>query len=140
MLQYTIGKHKKDYHIMLFSVFWAYRTSTKTTIDITSFQLVYGLEATLPIECEIPSLKLVIGLLSNTSPEEEWLLYLKRLDEAYRIVTMVIKAQKNELKPILIKLFLHKLLLKVTWSFCMIKPTISWELVSSNLCGMGHIL
>jgi hypothetical protein len=36
------------------------------------------------IECEIPSLKLVVELLPNTSAEEEHLLYLMQLDETHR--------------------------------------------------------
>ena len=56
---------------MLFLAFWSYRTLVKNTTGFTPFQLVYGLEATLSIECEIPSLKLVVELLSDTSPEEE---------------------------------------------------------------------
>ena len=53
----------------------------KDATGFTPFQLIYGLEATLPIECEIPSLKLAVELLLNTSPEEEHLIYLKRLEE-----------------------------------------------------------
>ena len=83
---------------MLFSALWAYRTSTKSATGFTPFQLVYGLEATLPIECEIPSLKLAVELLPNTSPEEEGLLYLERLDETRRLPTLVIKAQKKQVK------------------------------------------
>jgi transposase InsO family protein len=64
MLQWMVGKHKSNWHLMLFSTLWAYRTSAKTATGFTPFQLVYGLEAVLPIECEIPSLKLAI----ETSP------------------------------------------------------------------------
>ena len=53
----------------------------KDAIGFTLFQLVYGLEATLSIECEIPSLKLAVELLPNTTSVEERLLYLERLDE-----------------------------------------------------------
>jgi predicted RNA polymerase sigma factor len=56
------------------------------------------LEAILPIECEIPSLKLVVELLPNTSVEEECLLYLMRLDETRRNATLVIEAQKRRVK------------------------------------------
>ena len=83
---------------MLFSALWAYRTSVKIAIGFTPFQLVYGLEATLPIECEIPSLKLVVELLSKTSLEEEHLLYLERLDETRRLAALVIEAQKKQVK------------------------------------------
>ena len=76
---------------MLFLALWAYQTSVKDATRFTPFQLVYGLEATLPIECEIPSLKLAVELLPNTSPEEECLLYLERLDETHRFVALVIE-------------------------------------------------
>jgi len=42
---------------------------------------VYGWEAVLPIECEIPSLKLAVKLLPNTSVEEELFLHLTQLYE-----------------------------------------------------------
>src|ERR1700733_12363691 len=77
MLQRTVGMHKSNWHLMLFSVLWAYRTSVKDATSFTPFQLVYGLEATLPIECEIPSLKLVVELLPKTNPIEEQLLCLE---------------------------------------------------------------
>ena len=51
MLQRMVGKHKSNWHVQLFSALWAYQTSTKTTTGFTHFQLVYGLEVVLPIEC-----------------------------------------------------------------------------------------
>ena len=77
MLQRLIGIHKSNWHLMLFSALWAYQTSVKSATGFTPFQLVYGLEATILIECEIPSLKLDIELLPNTIPEEECLLFYK---------------------------------------------------------------
>eukprot|EP00253_Pinus_taeda_P009088 PITA_09088 len=98
MLQCTVGKNRKYWHLMLFSTLWAYQTFAKTATTFNLFQLVYSLEATLPIECEIPSLKLAIELILNTSPEEEHLLYLERLDETCRIAAMVIEDQKKRVK------------------------------------------
>jgi hypothetical protein len=66
---------------MLYSALWAYRTSIKTTTGFSPFQLVYGLEAVFPIECQIPSLKLAVQLLLDTSPLEERLVHLEHLDE-----------------------------------------------------------
>jgi hypothetical protein len=59
---------------------------------------VYGIEVVLPIECDIPSLKLAIELLPNTSTKEECLLYLMQLDETHHDTTLVIEAQKNHVK------------------------------------------
>eukprot|EP00253_Pinus_taeda_P004997 PITA_04997 len=92
MLQRTIGMHKSNWHLMLFSALWAYRTLVKDATGFTPFQLVYGLDATLPIECEIPSLKIAVKLLLNTTPVEECLLYLEWLDETHRLASLVIEA------------------------------------------------
>jgi hypothetical protein len=70
MLQQMIGIHKTSWHTRLFSALWAYRTSVKYATGFTPFRLFYGVEAILPIECEIPSLNLAVELLPNTSAEE----------------------------------------------------------------------
>jgi hypothetical protein len=53
-------------------------------MGFTPFQLIYGLEVVLPIECEIPSLRLIVELLPHTTEEEQCLLYLSHLDEIHR--------------------------------------------------------
>eukprot|EP00253_Pinus_taeda_P011583 PITA_11583 len=81
MIQRIIGIHRSNWHNMLFSALRAYRTSVKTSTGFTPFQLVYVLEVVLPIECEIPSLRMAIELLPTTSEEERCLLYLAQLYE-----------------------------------------------------------
>jgi hypothetical protein len=98
MLRRMIGIHKTSWHTMLFSTLWAYRTSVKSATGFTPFRLVYGLESILPIEFEIPSLKLVVELLPNTSAKEKRLLYLMRLDETQCNATLVIESQKKCVK------------------------------------------
>ena len=46
----------KDWHEKLPFTLLAYRTSVRTSTGATPFFLVYGMEAVLPIEVEIPSL------------------------------------------------------------------------------------
>jgi len=53
MLQQMIGVHKRNWHFILYSAFWAYRTSITNAAEFTPFQLMYGMEAILPIQCEI---------------------------------------------------------------------------------------
>jgi hypothetical protein len=84
MLQCTVNKHKTNWHHMLFSALWAYRTTVKTATGFTPFHLVHGVEATLPIECEIPTLRTAIELLPDTAPMEQRLLNLESLDEDRR--------------------------------------------------------
>jgi hypothetical protein len=66
---------------MLFSTLWAYRTTIKTTTGFTPFHLIHGIEATLPIEYEIPILHTSIELLPDIDPMEQHLLTLDSLDE-----------------------------------------------------------
>jgi hypothetical protein len=66
IIQRMVGEKKTSCHLQLFSTLWAYRTSVKTASGFTPFKLVYGIEVALPIECEIPSLKLIVELLPHT--------------------------------------------------------------------------
>ena len=98
MIRRIIGIHSSNWHNMLFSVLWAYRTSVKTSTGFTPFQLVYGSEVVLPIECEIPSLQIAIELLPATSEEEKHLFYLAQLDENQRDVALAIKTHAKWIK------------------------------------------
>ena len=62
------------------------------------FQLVYSLEASLPIQCEISSLKLAIDLLLETSEEEARFLELIHLDETYCDAALGNEAHKKRVK------------------------------------------
>eukprot|EP00253_Pinus_taeda_P024634 PITA_24634 len=98
ILQWIIDKNQSNWHVMLYSALWAYRTSVKTATGFTPFQLVYGMESIFPIECEIPSLKLVVELLPETSSLKERLLHLEHLDEQHRDVATMNEAHKKRVK------------------------------------------
>jgi hypothetical protein len=83
---------------MLFSTLWAYRTFVKSATGFSPFHLVNGIESILSIECEIPSLKIIVELLPNTSAEEECLVYLMKLDETRREATLIIETHKKRVK------------------------------------------
>lgn len=83
---------------MLFPTLSAFKTSVKTTIGFTPFQLVYEIEAILLIECEIPSLKFAIELFLNTIELEKCLIYLKKLDETHRDAFAANEAHKQHVK------------------------------------------
>jgi hypothetical protein len=98
ILQRTINSTKLNWHLMLYSKLWAYRTSVNTATGFSPFQLIYGLDAVLPIECQIPSLKLALQLLPDTSPLEEWLVYLEQLNEQCCDVALTNEAHKHKVK------------------------------------------
>ena len=98
MVQWILGTHKWNWHLKLFLALWAYQTSIKNATGFTPFQLVYGLDEVLPIECEIPSLQLTIELFPNTFDEEEWFLYFAKLDENHHDVAISNEAHKRWIK------------------------------------------
>jgi len=59
----------KDWHEMLPFALHGYRTSVRTSMGATPFSLVYGMEAVLPFEVKIPSLKV---LMETKLEEAEW--------------------------------------------------------------------
>ena len=70
----------------------------KTATRFTPFQLVYGIEAMLPIECEIPLLKLTMECLPHTFVEEEQFMYLTKLYETHRDVSLVNETYQKRMK------------------------------------------
>ncbi|XP_057962380.1 uncharacterized protein LOC131153952 [Malania oleifera] len=55
----------RDWHDKLPFTLMAYKTTTRTSTGATPFSLVYGMEAVVPVEVEIPSLRVL--------KEVEWL-------------------------------------------------------------------
>ena len=56
------------------------------------------MESIFPVECEIPSLKLAIELLPDTSTLEECLVHLEQLDEQRRDALMDLEVNKHRVK------------------------------------------
>ena len=98
ILKRTIDAAHSNWHIMLYPSLWEYETNVKTTTGFSPFQLVHGVEAVTPVECEIPSLKISIHVLSNTKELEECLVHLEHLDEQHRDALTFNQAHKNRVK------------------------------------------
>ena len=59
----------KDWHEMLPFTLHGYRTSVRTSTGATPFSLVYGMEVVLPVEVEIPSMRV---LMEAKLTDAEW--------------------------------------------------------------------
>ena len=66
----------KEWHEMLPFALHGYRTTACTSIGVTPYSLVYGMEVVLPIEVKIPSLRIMKDAGLN---EEDWI--QTRLDQ-----------------------------------------------------------
>ena len=82
ILQNTIKEFGQDRHLQLNSALWAYRTSIHAPTGATPYSLVYGVEAILPIEIEIPSLRVSLqGIVDDENYRVSKLHELEMLDE-----------------------------------------------------------
>nr|XP_016464104.1 PREDICTED: protein NYNRIN-like [Nicotiana tabacum] len=60
LLKKVVSKSKRYWHEWMEEALWAYRTTYRTPTQATHYSLVNGVEAVLPLERQIPSLRLVI--------------------------------------------------------------------------------
>ena len=67
-------------------------------MGFSPFQLVHGVEVVTPVECEIPSLKIVIHVLPDMTELEECLVHLEHLDEQRRDALTANQSHKNRVK------------------------------------------
>ena len=83
---------------MLYPHLWAYRTVIKTATSFSPYQLVHGVDSVLPVEYKIPSLKLVVEHLPDTSALEESLVHIEQLDEQCRDALVALEVNKHRVK------------------------------------------
>ena len=82
ILKKVVNRSKKDWHDRIGEALWAYRTTFRTMTQVTPYSLVYGVEVVLPLECQIPSLRIAIQEgLSNEDNVRLRLEELEALDE-----------------------------------------------------------
>ncbi|KAL0445112.1 UNVERIFIED_CONTAM: hypothetical protein Slati_2233900 [Sesamum latifolium] len=60
VLKKVVAKSKRDWHERIGEALWAYRTTVRMPTQSTPYALVYGVEAVLPLEQQIPSLRIAI--------------------------------------------------------------------------------
>ncbi|KAA0062673.1 uncharacterized protein E6C27_scaffold79G001930 [Cucumis melo var. makuwa] len=60
LLKKIVSKSKRDWQERVGEALWAYRTTYRTSTKVTPYSLVYGVEVVLPLEIEIPSLRMVV--------------------------------------------------------------------------------
>ena len=88
---------------------WAYRTMYKLTTGFTPFQLTFGLEAVLPIEIQIPLLRLALQHdLDDAESLTKRLLSLEKLDKCHcralrknELIQAQCKLQHDKLKNLI---------------------------------------
>ena len=81
-LSKLVDTNKRKWDVRVLEVLWAYRTTHKISLGFTLFQLVYGVEAILPIELEITSLRTSFSRMCNKEETHaQRLVQLETLEE-----------------------------------------------------------
>lgn len=101
ILRKTVHDNKRDWDAKLNAALWAYRTTFKVTTKQTPFALVYGVEAILPIEIEIPSLRIAINDRWPVSKSiHDRVLMLEGLNETRRFSAQHIETAQRRKKAV----------------------------------------
>ena len=60
ILRKIVNENRMDWDTKLHNALWAYRTVYKTSIQTTLFRLPFGLEVVMPLEFQIPNLRIQV--------------------------------------------------------------------------------
>ncbi|KAL0416649.1 UNVERIFIED_CONTAM: hypothetical protein Slati_3496800 [Sesamum latifolium] len=78
LLKMVVAKSKRDWHERIGEALWAYTTTVRTPTQSTPYALVYRVEAVLPLEQQIPSLR--IAIQEGLTEEENARIRLEELE------------------------------------------------------------
>ncbi|XP_020675309.2 uncharacterized protein LOC110094419, partial [Dendrobium catenatum] len=78
LIRKILVANKREWHDKLPEALWAYRTTYRTPTQCTSYALAFGVEAVLPLEVELPSLRVAVS--HNLPHEDNARLRLEELD------------------------------------------------------------
>ena len=98
VLTKIVEEKRTDWEMKLHSALWAYRVAYKTAIGTTPFNMVYGLDAILPIEFLIPTLRVARQLEWTGHELSERVEDIAKLDEFRMRAVAGMYAQKRRLK------------------------------------------
>ena len=101
ILRKTVLDSKRDWDVKLRAALWTYQATFKVTTHATHFSLVFGIEATLPIEFEVASLRVAVNSrLTDSQSLRIRVTNLEELDERRRMAAQHIKAIQRQRKII----------------------------------------
>ena len=72
-----VSRSRKDSHELLSEALWAYRTTVQIAASCTPYNLVFSSEVVLPLEVQLPSLRVAMQF---TDPDENTQVRLAKLE------------------------------------------------------------
>ena len=81
ILKKMVSGSRRDWHERLPEALWAYRTTVQTATGCTPYNLVFGSEAVLPLEVQLPSLRVAMQFTDPNENAQVRFAELEALDE-----------------------------------------------------------
>jgi hypothetical protein len=109
ILKKTVAKNKRDWHDRIHEALWAYRTTVRTPTQMTPYSLVFGGEAVLPLEVEIPSLRVAVHeQLTDDENAKLRLQELETIEETRLIAQQNLEAYRIQMSRTYDKMVRHR--------------------------------
>ncbi|XP_020681907.1 uncharacterized protein LOC110099160 [Dendrobium catenatum] len=90
LLKKILTKNKREWNTKMAEALWAYRTTYKTPTKATPYSLVFGVEAVLPLEIELPSHR--VAIQNDLTQEQNARL---RMEELNALDERMLQSQQN---------------------------------------------
>lgn len=97
ILKKMVSGTKKDWHERLPEALWAYRMTVRTATGCTPYSLVYGSEAILSLEIQLPSLRVATHLVNPDENVKVRLAELEALDEKHLFVQQKLEVYQAQM-------------------------------------------
>jgi hypothetical protein len=98
IIKKIVGENKKAWDSKIKYALWEDRITTKTSIGKTPFELVYGMEAKLPINLQIPTLRFAQQYMTDKESLQGRIDQLVELDESRRVALNQMTQNQEKVK------------------------------------------
>lgn len=100
IIRKLVEENQRSWHKALFDALWADKITPKRAIGMSPFQLLYGINAEIPITLELPALKLAKAIEDQTYENalDKRIMYLSQLEEQRTQVVDRIAQHQQQVK------------------------------------------
>ena len=103
-----LSQNKKNWDSKLVYGLWDDRVSSKKSIGTSLFQLVYGVEAIIPVQLDLPVMEFFQEEVEEPNPTQRRMMQMIELNQVWEALVEKTQAYKDKVKSIFDKRANHK--------------------------------